>query len=104
MTKKMFFFYAVERTYDTSPRNDIKIVLSNFNAQVGKEPGNFPTLGNYSLTNDNGSQLIQFAVSQSMIMGSTFHPHIDIHKSTWWLPDGITFNQINHLLIDRRHK
>jgi len=72
--------------------------------KVNKEPVNFPTIGNYSLTNDNGSQLIQFAVSQNMITGSTFHPHKDINKSKWRLPDGITFNQIDQLLIDRRHK
>jgi hypothetical protein len=73
-----------ETAYDTSPRHDIKIVLANFNAQVGKEPVNFPTVGNYSLhslTNDNGSRLIQFAVLRNMIIGSTFHPHKDIHKS-----------------------
>ena len=100
------FFDALKRAYDTSPRNDIKIVLGNFNAQVGKEPVNFPTIGNYSLynlMNDNGSWLIQFAVLRNMIIGSTFHPNKDIHKSTWRSPDGVTFNQIDHLLIDRRH-
>jgi hypothetical protein len=52
------FFDGLERAYNTSPRNDIKIVLSNFNAQVGKKLVNFPTIGNYSLhslTNKNGS-------------------------------------------------
>ena len=74
---------------------------------MGEEPVNFPKVGSYSLhslTNNNGSRLIQFAVSCSMIIGSTFYPHIDIHKSTWRSPDGVTFNQIDHLLIDRRHK
>ena len=80
------FLDALETAYDTSPRNYIKIVLSDFNAQVGKEPVNFPTIGNYSLhslTNDNGSRLIHFAVSQNMITGSTFHPHKYIRKCTW---------------------
>jgi hypothetical protein len=39
------FFDGLETTYDISPRNDIKIVLGNFNAQVGKENVNFPTNG-----------------------------------------------------------
>jgi len=43
------FFDALERAYDISPRNDIKIVLGDFNAQVGKEAVNFPTTGTYSL-------------------------------------------------------
>jgi hypothetical protein len=31
------FLYALETIYDISPRNDIKIVLDDFNVQVGKE-------------------------------------------------------------------
>jgi len=100
------FFDALETAYDTSPINDIKIVLGNFNAWVDKEPVNFPTIGNYSLhslTNDKGSRLI-VCTSWNMITGSTFYPHKDIHNSKWRSPDGITFNQIDYLLNDRRHK
>jgi hypothetical protein len=66
----------------------------------------FPQMEKYSLHNftDNGFQLIQFAVLRNMIIGPTFYPHKDIHTSTWTSPDGVTFNQINHLLIDRKHK
>jgi hypothetical protein len=59
------FFEALERAYDISPINYIKIAVIHFNAQVGKEVVNFPTPGNYSLhsvTNDTGSRLIQSAV------------------------------------------
>ena len=87
--------------------NYIKIVLSDFNVQVGKEDVRFPTIINeslHSLTNDIGFRLIQFAASRSMITGSTVHPHKDIHKITWRSPDSVTFYQIDHLLIDRRHK
>jgi len=70
--KKTGFFDVLERADDKSPRNDIKIVLGEFNVQVGKEAVSFPTFGNYSLhniTNNYGSQLIQFAVSQNMVIG-----------------------------------
>jgi hypothetical protein len=38
------FFDALETAYDISPRNYIKIVLDDFNAQVGKELSIFPQL------------------------------------------------------------
>jgi hypothetical protein len=39
-------FYFLETANDKSPRNYIKIVLGNFNAQVGKEAVSFPTVAN----------------------------------------------------------
>jgi hypothetical protein len=61
MKKKMGFYNALERAYNISPINGIKIVLGDFNAQVDKEAVNFPKTGNYNLhklTNDNESRLI----------------------------------------------
>ena len=101
------FFDALERTYDISPRNYTKIVIGDFNAQVGKEAVNFHMTGKYSLhslTNDNGSWLIQFAVLWNMIIQSKFYPYKDLQKCTWRSLDGVTFSQIDHLLIERRHK
>jgi len=72
MKKRWVFFDVLERANDKSPRNYIKIVLGEFNAHVGKEAVSFPTVGNYSLhnlTNNYGSWLIQFAVSQNVIIG-----------------------------------
>ena len=53
--------------------------------------------------NNNGERLIDLAVSRNMILTSTHFPHKRIHKMTWGTPDGTTFNQIDHTLIDRRH-
>ena len=74
---------------------------------MGKEAVNFHTAAKnslHSLVNGNGSWLIQFTVSGNIIIGSTFYLLKDIHKSTWKSPDGVTFNQIDHLLMYRRHK
>jgi len=61
------------------------------------EAVDFPTVGKYSLhslTNDKGSPLIQFAVSQNMIIESTFYPCKYFCKSTWMSPDDLTLNHI----------
>jgi len=98
------FFYALEKASDTSPRSDITITLIDFSAQVVKEAVSLPTACKYilhNLMNDNGFRLIQFVVVRNMIIGSTLYPYIDFYKSTWKSPDGVTFSQIDHLLIDK---
>jgi endonuclease/exonuclease/phosphatase family metal-dependent hydrolase len=66
-----------------------------------------PTIGMDSIhenTNDNGSRLIFFAASQNMVIGTTLFLHKEIHKRAWSSPDSNTYNQIDHILIDSRHK
>jgi hypothetical protein len=58
MKKKTGVFYALERAYDISPRNDIKIVLGDFNVQVGKEAVRIPTIDNNGLHSLTERQLI----------------------------------------------
>ena len=51
------FYEDLERTYMKVPKHDIKVVMGDFNAKVGKEPGLAPNVGKYSLceeTNNNG--------------------------------------------------
>jgi hypothetical protein len=101
------FYDALEKAYDACPKNDIKIVDGDFNAQLGNEMTFRPTIGMHIMhenTNDNGSRLIFFAASRNMVIGTTLSPHKEIHKRTRSSPDGNTYNQIDHILIDSRHK
>ena len=100
------FYDRLESLYNKCPKADVKIVVGDFNAKVGKEGIFGPTVGKFSLhdkTSDNGFRLISFAAAQNMVISSTRFQHLDIHKATWQSPDQRTRNQIDHIVIDGRH-
>ncbi|XP_050502575.1 craniofacial development protein 2 isoform X2 [Diabrotica virgifera virgifera] len=102
---KVAFYQDLERIYDSIPRNDIKMVIGDTNAKIGKEEEYIGVIGKHSLhrdTNENGQFLIDFAAGKNMIISSTCFPHRDIHKGTWISPDGNTINQIDHILTEKR--
>jgi hypothetical protein len=79
--------------------------LADFNAKVGREDIFKPIIGNESLyeaSNDNGIRVVNSATSKNLIVKSTTFKIRDIHKHTWTSPDGVTYNQIDHVLIDKR--
>jgi exonuclease III len=92
-TEKDGFYNQLERTYDSAPSNDIKIIIGDLNAKLGKEEIYKDTFGKQSLhtnTNDNGQRIIDFAMSRTLVISSTSFPHKAIHKGTWRSPDGKT--------------
>jgi len=92
--------------YEECPKRDIKIIIRNLNAKIGQEEMYSPVTGRYNLhtlSNGNGTTLINFACSKNRVIANTLFSHKDIHKMTWRSPDGQTFNQRDYLLIDARH-
>ena len=85
----------------------MKILLGDFNAKIGREKIFQPTIGTESVhpvSNDNGIRLVNFYTSKNLIVKSTTFPHHNIHKYTWTLPDSMTHNQIDHVLVDKRRQ
>jgi hypothetical protein len=77
--------------------------MGDANAKVGRETIHHPTIGKHSLheiTNENGLRLVDFAAGRQMAINSMYFMHKRIHSQTWHSPDGHTFNQIDHCLID----
>jgi hypothetical protein len=75
------------------------------NATVGKDLM-IPKIGKFGLhdvSNDNGTRLADFSVTRNLVISSTMFPHKKIHKETWVSRDGLTWNQIDHVMIDARH-
>jgi hypothetical protein len=88
------FYEELEQVFNQIPRYHTKILLGNFNAEIGREDIFKPIIGNESLrkaSNDNGVRVVNFATSKNLIVKSTF-PHRDIHKLIWTSPDGVTHN------------
>ena len=99
------FYSLLEQNINQIARSDIKIILGDFNAKVGKEAIYKPTIGNESLhiETNNGIKMIHFAIFKGLNVSTTF-PHKDIHKETWYSADGRTANQIHHVLISNRFR
>ena len=80
--EKEVFYAKLEENFDSYPQRDVKIVIGDLNARIGREMYR-PVLGSYSLhtvTNDNGQRCINFAASRGMVVRSTCFPRKDIHK------------------------
>jgi hypothetical protein len=99
------FYEELEQVFDQFPRNHMKILLGDFNANVGREDMFKLIIGNESLhetSNDNGDRVVNFATSKNLIVKSTTFSYRDIHKHAWNSPDGVTHNQIDPVLIEKR--
>ena len=100
------FYELLEREYRMCPKHDVKIVIGDLNAQVGREEVYRPVIGRFSVhekTNENGLRLIDFATSKNMAIRSTQFQHSLLGKYTWRSPNGRDETQIDHVLIDGRH-
>lgn len=98
------FYSELERVYNSIPSSDIKIVLGDFNAQIGNEQCFKDVAGIHSLhsvSNDNGFRVANFAVSSGLSIRSTQFQRKDIYKVTWNSNDGRTHTQIDHVLIEK---
>lgn len=77
------------------------------NAKVGDNNQNYErVMGKHGLgkRNDNGERLCEICDRNELMITGTLFPHKMIHKATWTSPDGLTRNQIDHILISRKFR
>ena len=76
--------------------------INQMNAKIGKD-----NIGKHSLHMEyshNGLRLLNLATCHNIMNGGTLFNNKNIHKGIWTFPDGLTINQIDHILIDKRHR
>jgi len=87
------FYDDLDRVFDNLPRVSIKIVVGDFNAQVGRKNIFKPIVGKEILhqeSNNNGMRLISLCTDKWLVISSTQFQRNDIYiyKHTWIAPDG----------------
>jgi len=74
--EKELFYATLEDTFNLS-KGDIRLILGDFNAKIGRVECYKSIIRNHSLhvnTNDNGIKLIDFALGKGMVVKSTMFP------------------------------
>ncbi|XP_065578596.1 craniofacial development protein 2-like [Artemia franciscana] len=103
--EKDAFYNMLHSVTKDVPRHDVLCVVGDLNAKVGADRHYYPeVLGPHGMgeINENGTLLIDYALSNDLIIGGSMFDHKTIHKYTWVSPDGRTKNQIDHFLMSRR--
>jgi hypothetical protein len=99
------FYEELEQVFDQFPRYHMKILMGDFNAKVVREDFFKQIIGSESLhkaSNDIRLMVVNFVTLKNLIVKSATFPPCNIHKHTWTSADGVTHNQIYHVLIDKR--
>jgi len=98
------FYKMLQHTVDNAPRKDIKIVMGDFNAQVGVNNVTWNgVLGRYGygLMNERG-ELLQLCRLNKLNIMNTYFKHKPSRKWTWRSPGDRTRQMIDYIMIDRR--
>jgi hypothetical protein len=65
------FYSSLEKVCEAFSNYDMKTVLGDFNAEVGKESYLYPACGGHSLhneTNDNRKRMVNFALRRDVVV------------------------------------
>jgi hypothetical protein len=78
-------YTKLERVFNKFSKYQMKVLLEDFNAEVGRQDIFKPTIGNKSLhkiSNDNRVRVVNFATSKNLTVKSIMFPRHNIHKFT----------------------
>ena len=76
--EKDVFYDELRNLYDVCPKHDVKLIIGDLNAQIGKETIYYPTIGKedfHQESNGIGKRLIHLAASRNMVIGTTLFQH-----------------------------
>jgi len=99
------FYEEIEQVFELFPRYHMKILLESFSEKVGRVNIFKLVIAIESLEQDNnvnGFRIVNSSASKNVPVKITMFQHRNIRKYNWTSPGEKTYNQIDHVLIDRR--
>ena len=102
LSVKETFYSQLDQTLAKIPKQDMVVLMGDFNAKVGSSNDNAEhVMGKHGLgtRNENSELLIDVCSSHNLVIGGTLFPHKDCHKITWNSPNRRDRNQIDHICI-----
>ena len=84
---------------------DVLLVIGDFNAKIGE--GSYEDIvGKYGLgeRNPRGDRLLYFCIEKNLVVSNTTFKHPKRLLYTWKSPGDITRNQIDYILVRKRHR
>jgi Reverse transcriptase (RNA-dependent DNA polymerase)/Endonuclease/Exonuclease/phosphatase family len=103
--EKDSFYEQLQDVMDATPEHDLKVVMGDFNAQIGRDKAGWADVMGTEAAgerNDNGERMLSYCSNSRLKVGGSMFKHKTIHKETWRSPDGKTMHQIDHFCISKR--
>jgi len=103
------FYKSISEVLKMTKREDVNIVMGDFNAKVGADPqGDVVGAWGLGVRNDRGERMIQFCQEENLIVANTYFQLPARRLYTWKSPsdgpDRRVRNQIDYLMINRRYR
>lgn len=100
------FYESLDQTIKEHRKGrECLIVMGDFNGKVGNERDG-STVGPFGLgiRNDKGERIVSFCKQHNLLVTNTWFQQKVRAQHTWKSPDGVTKNQIDYVLVDKRFR
>ncbi|KAK2703686.1 hypothetical protein QYM36_017982 [Artemia franciscana] len=98
---KKEFYRTLQPVAIDIPRHYVACFVGDFNAKISVHECCPRSMGSHGLgnRNENSELLIEFALSNYLVISVSLFQHHGIHKYSWASLDGTTRNQIDYFLV-----